>query len=194
MKTKRIASMPGSLLTFLMAALFLFTIIGCGENYEHPFETEKSDNEAVYPEFINSQSFKVPPEGKEVSVFGGSVVLNFREGSVAGPTIFTISSFLVNPLDLDDMNLYNMGLYLEGESPNLDLKDVSIRVKYDLDPESWKKSAPGPTDENLTIYHVSPNILDYEGIYSIGGCCVDCSSTMIQGCIDCCGFYVVGEN
>ena len=183
--------MPGGLLTFLMAALIILTIMGCEK--EDPGTTERPLYEVEYPEFLKSQAFKVPPEGKEVSVFGGSVILNFEEGSVSGPTMFTISSFLVNHLDLDDMNMYKLGLYLEGEYPSLNLKDVTIQVKYDLDPESWKKSAPGPTDENLTIYHVSPNIFTYEGIYSIGECCVDCSSTMIQGCIDCCGFYVVGE-
>jgi hypothetical protein len=193
MKTKRIASMRGGLLTFLMAALIVLTIMGC-EKEENPWNTEKSLTEAEYPEFIESQAFKVPPEGKEVSVFGGSVILNFQEGSVAGPTMFTISSFLLNHLDLNDLNMYNMGLYLEGESPKLDLKDVSMQVKYDLDPESWKKSAPGPADENLTIYHVSPDIYDYQTINSIGECCIDCSSTMIQGSINCCGYYVVGEN
>jgi len=192
MKTKRIASMPGSLLTFLMAALILLTIVGC-PNDENPLNTERPLTMAEYPEFLKSQAFKVPPEGKEVSVLDGFVILNFQEGSVAGPTIFTISSFLVNHLDLDDINTYNMGLYLEGESPNLDLKDVSIQVKYDLDPESWKKSAPGPTDENLTIYHVSPDIIAYEGIHLTGECLVDCSSTMIKGCISSCGFYLVGE-
>ena len=145
MKTKRIASMPGGLLTFLMAALILLSIMGCEE--EKPINNPLT--EVTLPEFIESQVFKVPPEGKVVSVFGGSVVLNFQEGSVAGPTLFTISSFLLNHLDLDGMNMYNMGLYLEGESPYLDLKDVSIQVRYDLDPDSWKKSAPGPTDENL---------------------------------------------
>ena len=183
--------MPGGLLTFLMAALILLPIVGCEE--EDLLNTEKSLTEVELPEFLKSQAFKVPQEGKEVSVFGGSVILNFQEGSVAGPTMFTISSFLVNHIDLDNMNMYNIGLYLEGESPNQNLENVSIKVKYDLDPESWKTSTPGPTDENLTVYHVSPNIFAHERIKPIDECCVDFSSTMIQGCIDCCGFYVVGE-
>lgn len=183
--------MPGGLLTFLMAALILLTIMGCEK--EDPLNTEKLLTEAEYPEFLESQAFKVPPDGKEVSVFGGSVILNFPEGSVEAPTIFAISSFLVNQFDLDDMNMYNMGLYLEGESPSQKLNNVSIQVNYDLAPESWKKGAPGPSDENLTIYCVYPNIFAYEGINSIGECCVDCSSTMIQGYINNCGFYILGE-
>lgn len=182
--------MPGGLIKFLMAALILLTIMGCEE--EDPLTTERPLTDAEYPEFLDSHTFKVPPEGKEVSVLDGSVILNFQEGSVAGPTMFTISSFLVNHLDLDDKNMYNMGLYLEGESPYLDLKDVSIQVKYDLDQESWKKSTPGPTDENLTIYHVSPDIYAYQVINSIGKCYVDCSTTIIQGCINSCGYFVVG--
>jgi len=191
MKTKKITSMPGGLLALLMAALFLLTIMGCEEEID-PIEGIYLI-EAEYPEDWISQTFMVKPEGTEVSVFEGSVFLTFKEGSVETPTAFVISHFPVNHLDLDGMNLYNMGLYLEGESPSQKLSNVSIQVDYDLDPENWKKSAPGPTDENLTIYHVSPDIYAYETVNSIGGCCVDCSSTMIQGCINNSGFFVVGE-
>ena len=55
MKTKRIASMPGGLLTFLMAALILLTIMGCEK--EDPLNTEKLLTEAEYPEFLQSQAF-----------------------------------------------------------------------------------------------------------------------------------------
>ncbi len=182
--------MPGGLLTFLMAALILLTIMGC----EKEILTDPGISHGPeHPGSIISQTFKVGPGGAEVSVFGGSVLLEFPEGSVAATTLFIISYIPVNHLDLNGMNMYNMGLYLEGDSPNQKLNDVSIQVNYDLDPENWKKSAPGTTDENLTIYHVSPDIDAYQIINSIGECCVDCSSRMIQGCINSCGFYVVGE-
>jgi hypothetical protein len=173
-----------------MVALILLTIMGCEK--EDVVDTEPLI-EREYPGDWVSQTFKVQPEGTDVSVFGGLVSLKFPEGLVAAPTLFIISNFPVYHLELDGMNMYDMGLFLEGDYPNQKLKDVSIQVNYDLDPESWKKNAPGPKDENLTIYHVSPDIYAHQTINSIDGCCVDCSSTMIQGCITSCGFYLVGE-
>lgn len=190
MKTKKNASMTGGLLTFLMTALILLTIVGCDKD---PIIPDKSLTESEYPENWISQTFTLDTEGTEVNAFGGSVLLKFQKGSVAAPTVFSISYFPVNHIDLDGMNMYNMGLYLKGDSPNQKLNNVSIQVYYDLVPESWKQSVPGPTDASLTIYHVSPDINDYQIINSIGECKVDCSSTMIRGCISCCGFYVVGE-
>jgi hypothetical protein len=189
MKTKRITSMPGGLIAFLMVALILLTITGCQkENSEDLVIAQNRE----YSEHLKTPTFKVYPEGTTVSVFGGAVVLEFPEGVVAAPTLFIIRSIQVNDIDLEGRNMYKLGFFLEGESPDQKLKDVSVRVNYDLDAESWQKSAPGPKDRNLTIYHVSPEIYDYQTINSIGGCCVDCSSKMIQGCINSCGYFVVG--
>jgi len=135
----------------------------------------------------------VYPEGTKVSLFEGSLELEFPEGAVAAPTLFVIYSFQANDLNLDNKNMFNLGFYLEGDSPDQKLSDVTVRVTYDLDPANWKKSAPGPADENLTIYHVSPDIYNYQAITSIGSCCVDCSCTMIQGSIQSCGYYVLGK-
>ena len=95
--------------------------------------------------------------------------------------------------DFKEFNMYHRGISLEGDVPNQSMPNVMLTLKYDLAPRSWKKSAPGPNSENLTIYHVSPNIYAYQRINSIGDCCVDCSCTTIKGTIGSCGFYVIGE-
>lgn len=184
--------MPSGLLTFLMAAIILLTLTGCEKDTLLYPETAV-ENETEYTGNVMCQTFMVYPEGSEFSAFGGSVWLKFPEGAVSVPTEFKIATFPIHHLKYEGFNMYNKGIYLEGEKPFQDLANIMIRLTYDLVPKNWKKSAPGPNDKNLTIYHVSPSIYDYQRINSIGDCCVDCSCTMISGCIRYCGFYVVGE-
>ena len=194
MKTNWIASKTGSLLPLIMAALMTLTIMGCGEDPLPPV-VDRPESEATYSGNIITQTFWVYPEGTEVSALGGIVWLKFPEGAVSVLTEFTITCFPIHHLDLDGYNMYNRGIYLESGIPNQKLANVMIKLNYDLDPENWKKSAPIPVAEPfMTIYHVSPNIYAYQRINSIGECCVDCSCKMIKGCIDGCGFYVIGEN
>jgi len=200
MKTKKIASLAGSMLTFLMAALILLTLAGCEEDplIDHERSLEK---ETAYGDYIMgqkdkimSQTFEVTPQGTEFSAFGGMVWLKFPDGTVHVPTEFEIVILPVDHLEFEDYNMYYRGIYLQSEVPIQDLSHITIRLKYDLAPESWKKGAPGPVDNNLTIYCVSPSILDHQEINSTGDCCVDCVCKTIQGCISNCGFYLIGEN
>jgi len=192
MKTKRIASSAGSKLTFLMAALVLLAFTGCEEDplIDHERSLEK---ETAYVDYILSQTFEVNPQGTEFSAFGGMVWLKFPDGTVHVPTEFEIVLLPVHHLEFEDFNMYNRGIYLQSDAPFQDLADITIRLKYDLAPESWKKGAPGPIDNNLTIYQVYPSILDHQEINSTGDCCVDCVCKTIKGCIRTCGFYLIGE-
>lgn len=187
--------MPGGLLTFLMAALFLLIITGCEK--DPPITLLHSErsvaSESEYNGDVITQYFMVYPDGNEVSAFGGVVWLKFPEGTVSEPTEFFIASFPTHHLDFEGYNMYGRGISLQGETPNQNLVNVIVRLKYDLVPENWCKGAPGPTDDNLTIYQVSPNTFPNQRIKSTGDCCVDCSCTTIKGCISCCGSYVIGE-
>jgi len=194
MKTNQIGLKSSGLLQLIMAAIMTLTFLGCEEDISS--STERFPYlEREYNENVKIQTFKVQPEGTEVSVFGGSVLLNFPEGSVSAPTLFIITLFPIDPFDLDGINMYNKGLYLEGDTPNQKLINVTIQVNYDLDPESWKENVPDENaEQNLTIFHVSPDIYAYQRINSVGNCCIDSECKMIKGCIKNCGYYVVGEN
>jgi hypothetical protein len=194
MKTTWNVLKTGSRLPLLMAVMAL-TLMGCPNYDDVTYPERPQESEPAYNGNIMSQSFKVLPEGTEVSLLDGTVWMQFPEGTVSEPTEFRVTSFPIQHLDLKGFNMYNRGIYLEGETPYQYTANVQIRIKYDLAQESWKKSAPGPeAEKELTIYFISPNILAYQRINSIGTCCVDCSCKMIRGCISCCGTYVVGEN
>ncbi len=77
---------------------------------------------------------------------------------------------------------------------DLDLHEhIEVHLKYDLTEDSWKKSSP-VDEENLTIYKAYPNLEACQKVKSIGDCCTDCDFNMVMGCIEQCGYYVVGEN
>ena len=194
MKTKWIVSKTSSLYPLIMAAVMGLATMGCEES--PPIYPERPQaSGAEYSGNILSQTFTVYPEGTEVTVLGGTAWLKFPVGSVLVPTEFNIASFSIHHLDLDGINMFKRGIYLEGDTPYRNLTNVMIRLNYDLAPENWKKNTPAPdAEKNLTIYHVSPTIYAYQRINSIGDCCVDCSGKMIKGCISSCGFYVLGEN
>jgi len=195
MKTTWIASKISRLLPLIMAAVLTLTTMGCGDDPEINYPERAQIPGPEYSGNILSQSFEVLPEGTSVDVFGGTVSLTFPEGAVTVPTDFNIYSFPIHHLDWGDFNMYNRGLWLEGDTPDQKIVNITMKFCYDLAPKNWKKAAPGPSvEKNLTIYQVSPNIHAYQRINSIGDCCVDCSCKIVKGCISGCGFYVVGEN
>ena len=193
MKTNRIASMTGGLLTIIMAAILCLATTGCEKEY--PTISEKfQEPETSYNGNIMSESFWVEPEGTSVNLFNGTVSMEFREGAVVNRTEFTLVTFPLHHLDMDGINIYKRGYSLEGNTQNKIFPNgVTFRAEYDLVEENWKKSVPD-NEENLTIYYVSPTLYAYERIVSIGDCCVDCNCKIVKGCIGQCGFYVVGEN
>lgn len=193
MKTKRIASMTGGLLPFIMAAALCLATTGC-EKESQIISENPQEPETSYSGNIMAQSFWVEPEGTSVTLFNGAVSMNFPKGAVRTRTEFTLVTFPLHHLDMDGINIYKRGYSLEGHSGTNNFPNgVTFRALYDLDEGSWKKSVPD--DElNLTIYYVSPTLYAYERIVSIGDCCVDCKCKIVKGCIGQCGFYVVGEN
>jgi hypothetical protein len=174
-----------------MAALMTLTL-GCEEPIEYT-NLDYSIAENQYLGYATTQTIKVHPEGAEVSVFGGAVILNFPEGSVSQPEVFIIGMLSTDHLDVEGINIYETGFYLEAGSPYQELNEVTIQVKYDLDPECWRMNPP-EAEQDLSLNFVYPDFEGYQGMHPLGDCSVDSESKMIKSCIYNCGYFLVSEN
>lgn len=192
MKTKRIRFKISGLIPLTMAALMTLTL-GCEEDVLQPPCNPISIDESQYIGYRTTEAFKVEPGGTDVSVFEGSILLNFPEGSVSAPEVFIIGMLSANQLDIDGINTYETGFYLEGNVPYQELHNVTIQVKYDLDPESWRMNAP-ESEQDLSLNFVYPDFEDYQGMQPLGDCSVDSESKMIKSCLHNCGYFLVSEN
>ncbi len=193
MKKKRIAS-TSSLLPIIMAAAMILTL-GC-QKEDEIFIPGINQSSPEQPGDNMKTTFVVQPTGTTVTAFEGAVELNFPSGAVYFPTEFTLVSCCTDNMDSNGINILNQGFYLEIEenAADLDLHEhIEVHLKYDLAEDSWKKSIPGD-EENLTIYKAYPNLEACQKVKSIGDCCTDCDFNMVMGCIEQCGYYVVGEN
>lgn len=193
MKTNWIASKISSLLPMIMAAVLTLTIMGCEK--EVPIVPGDTLAPAAnYSGNIMTKTFWVSPEGANVDLFNGDVSLEFQEGTVTVPTEFTLSSFPLHHLELDDHNTYNRGFSLNGNSMDQNfMNSIKICIRYDLSQENWTKNVP-IYPGSISILNVSPTLYAYERVVSIGDCRTDFSCMRITGCIGGCGFYVIGEN
>jgi len=177
MNTKWIASKKSSLVPFIMAAIMGIAGSGCSEpmlgdpNIDH----------------LTTDDFWVDQGGKIVYALDGKVILEFPENSVSKRTLFTIASIPLDYLEMDDFNMMNCGISLESNVPGLRFSTpVHLKLSYCI---SNFKSASTVNEEDITIYGIIPDVY----ASSIGECCVDCIWDMVSGCINECGFYVVGE-
>jgi hypothetical protein len=192
MKTKRIVSLPGSMLIFLMAALILLSTTGCEVDPVDPIE-EPTRPEDPYCEYILAQNFWIHPWSGTVNLFDGAMEIVIPQGAVSKSTEFTMSTFSVLYLDWDGYNLYKRGFFLEGDYPEQMFPEgISFKIRYDMDERNWLKGFPA-IEEDLQIYMVSPVPYAYERIVPVGECCVDCNCKTVESCISKCGFYVLGE-
>lgn len=194
MKTKQIIS-SRRLLPFFMAAALTITL-GCTKDDGDSMIPGINHSSPVQPGDNLKVSFVVQPTGTIVTAFEGAVELNFPSGAVYYPTEFTLVSCCTDNMNLNGIRIFNKGFSLEMEDGAVDLflhEHVEVHLKYDLTEESWLKSVP-ENEENLTIYKSYPNLEVCNNVQSIGDCCTDNESNIVMGCIDQCGFYVVGEN
>lgn len=192
MKTKKIESLAGSMLTFLMAAFVLLATTGCEEEPPVPAE-DVPRAEILYSGNIMTQDFRVSPEGGTLNLFDGAMELVIPRGAVSSTTEFTVTSFPVHYLDLEGYNLYDRGFYLEGDSPDQMFPDgITLKIRYDMYEGSWLKSVPSD-ERNLKIYRGSPSVYFSRSVDPLGECCVDCNCKIVIACAGKCGFFVVGE-
>lgn len=197
MKTKQIAS-TCTLLSILMVAAMILPM-GC-EEAEGPFIPGINNSSPEQPGDNLKTTFVVQPTGTSMTFFDGAVTLEFPSGAVYVPTEFTIVSCCMDNINSGGINTFKRGISLEndtglqGKSGDAVLHDhVTIRLNYDLIEGSWNIKIP-EDEEKLTIYSARPNFEVCQKINSLGDCCTDCSVKEVMGCIDQCGFYVVGEN
>jgi len=181
MKTKWIAPKKNSLVPFIMAAVFGLASFSCTESWDF-------DDTGDFRSGINTEEFWVDREGKVVYALEGAIILEFPEEAVIEPTLFTLEMFPLNPLEMSGCNMMNCGISLESAAHELKFaKSVLIKLNYCL--SDFKAGNP-VDEENLTLYRIVPEVF----AYSIGECTVDCTWKLVSGCINECGFYVVGEN
>jgi hypothetical protein len=192
MKTKKIATQTGRMLTFLMAALVLLATTGCEDEPPIPPE-ELPKAETQYSGNIMTQDFWVSPEGGTFNLIDGALEIVIPKGAVSHSTEFSLTSFPVHYLDLEGYNLYDRGFYLEGDSPEQMFPGgISFKIRYDMVEGSWLKSVP-VDERNLQIYWGSPTLYFSKKVDPVGECCVDRNCKIVIGCLGKCGFYVVGE-
>ena len=177
MYTKWIASNKSSLIPFIMAAILGIAGSGCSEPM-------LGDSQIDY---ITTVDFWVDQAGAVVYALEGKVILEFPENAVSERTLFTVKTIPLDYLEMDGFNMMNCGISLESDEPGLRFrKPVHLKLPYCL---SNFKAATPVIEEDITIYGIIPDVY----ASSIGECCVDCTWDIVSGCIEECGFYVVGE-
>jgi hypothetical protein len=192
MKTKWIALRMPNLVPLIIASVMGLTNYGCEEGYWDDFPNEPEEN--FSDEFLfghdASESFTVFPGGSVVQILDGVVTLEFPEGAVAEPTKFTLSTSALDPDGMYEYNLMNRAISLKPELASKSGEfEVPVKIKMNYDESRFIRTLKSPED-NLTIY----NLNDIYYAYSIGDCCVDCECKTVDGCINQCGIFVVGEN
>jgi hypothetical protein len=194
MKTNWIASKTASLLSPIMAVVFVLLTGGCEdavyEIFTHALNNDSQ--ESGITESLQNEMFIVDPAGTFITALEGTVQLYFFEGAVPAPTRFNISSFSMNNLDMKGYNMQKLGMLIECTSNEKTFNNmVRIWLNYDLD--QFQAGALQKEDP-LTIYSIDPGTSDDTRIESIGNCYKDFSYQKIKGYISRCGYYVVGEN
>ena len=172
-------------LKYLMAAAALMlACIGCENDFERsslPLEEN----------ILASEDFWVNPEGTSLITSDGRVYLNFPEGAVLEPTLFTIASIAIDDDPKEEYNTLDYGISITSTSQDLVFGEfVIIRLNYAL--EAFQRTSQ-VNEKNLTIYKMETIGTLCEREVSIGQCRVDCSGRTVQGCISEGGLYVVGE-
>lgn len=194
MKTNCIASKRCSLFLLNMAVIVALLTPGC-EEADYVIYTRKIMNdtqESVATEPQLNEIFVVNPAGTRVTMLDGEVELYFLEGAVQTPTRFSISSFPVTDLDLEDYNLQKWGIRIESTSQeNTFSNKVRIWLKYN--PDQFRAGSQQSIDQ-LTIFRIDQHDSANTRIESIGNCSIDIPFQKIKGYINKCGYYVVGAN
>ena len=187
MKAKWIALRLRSLVPWMIASFMVLANYGCEDLLSEP-EVDLPE-ECLFGD-INSESFTVFPGGSVIQSLDGIVTLEFPKGAVTIPTKFTLSSSSLDPNDVYGYNLMNTTISLQPELASKSREfEIPVKITMNYDESRFMRSLKSPED-NLTIY----NLNDIYYAYSIGDCCVDCDCKTVDGCIDQCGIFVVGEN
>lgn len=187
MKTKWIALRMLNLVPWMIASVMLLTTTCCEDLLKEP--------EVDLPEdflfgYVPPESFTVSPSGTVIHTLDGVVTLEFPIGAVTEPTSFILSTSSLDPNDEYGYNLMKRTISLKTELASKSKEfEIPVKIVMNYDESSFMRPFKSPED-NLTIY----NLNDLYYAYSIGDCCVDCESKNVEGCIDQCGIFVVGEN
>lgn len=179
MKTRFKILKKGPLLPLLALSILALTLMGC---------TEKVEGDPMpYLGDVRTETFLVEPGGTTITLFDETVELEFPGGTVFVPTMFTLKSIPLAKEHMKNINIMSRGFSIESSLPEHNLnKAINVKLIYNLN--QFLDGTP-VSKENLSIYNIMDDFCNYE---SIGECCVDASCNMILGCIDKCGFYVVG--
>jgi hypothetical protein len=185
MKTTWIASKKRSLFPVIMAAVFGLASHSCSEDPISHHQNKDTGNDLVA---MKSEQFWVDLEGISVNAFEGQVSFEFPEEAVSEPTLFTVTLSQLSRIVEEETNMMNCGVTLSSSNRGQDFFNELVQLKLHYCLSDF--NVPAMVDEeDITIYRV-----DIDGYaYSIGDCTVDSKCKMVNGNIDECGTYVVGE-
>jgi len=147
MKTTRIALECSSLLPVILAGVLGLASFSCSE--------VRLGDDPI--EYANDGEFWIDREGKVVYALEGKVILEFPEGAVSEPTLFTVATFPLDQLDLSGYNLANCGIYLKSAFPGQRFARA-VHVKLPYCTSDFKTTTP-VDEENLTIFRFVPAYL-----------------------------------
>lgn len=179
------------LVPLIIASIMVFVGYGCEEGYwdDFPKETEKDLPEEFLRGQVSSESITVFPGESVKHVLDGVVSLEFPEGAVKVPTTFTLSASSLDNNGMHGCNLMNRAVSLEPELAFYSRDfEIPVKITMNYDVARFMCSLKRPEDK-LTIFSLN----DIFYAFSIGECCVDCECKIVEGSIDQCGIFVVGE-
>jgi hypothetical protein len=190
MKPNLIALERNGMVGFIMLAVVFLIAQGCSETISVDPIPQPEEPGPVSGNIVTEQ-FWIGPEGGHIVMLDETVCLDFPEGSLDKMTLFNISSIPLDQLDLDGYNMMERAVVIEAAGLTRNFNHfVNIRMRYDVPSQKGTLL----NEEDLTIYCMFGDFYRKPNIYSIGECCLDCECKTIQGSIDECGTFVVGEN
>ncbi|RLD70902.1 MAG: hypothetical protein DRI98_06705 [Bacteroidetes bacterium] len=192
MKAKWINLISGSPVPLIMAAILMSVSLGCTKDDPEIYQ-DRPEPYTMSQESGNilNATFHIQPDGTNVELFGGILSLEFPSGMVSEPTLISVTSFPIDHLDMEGINVMNRGVSIS-YSANQDGFGAIAYIIFQYDLSEFKSNLKG-AETNLTIYRVSENIYAYNRIAPIGPCCVNSDCEQVRGCISDGGLFVVGE-
>lgn len=169
--------------------------IGCTESAVEDLHPQSLENENLNLRMLTEQ-YWVDPAGTIINAFDGSLILEFPEGVVSEPGLFTLTSFPLHRMEREGYHLMNRGFSIEPESDHTPMstalkQHVKVTICFGSEFCAGTKNA---NESTITIFYVNDYGCESERIDLMCKCVRDASGNSCHGCIYCCGTYVIGES
>jgi len=196
MKTKWISSHKSSRYYPALAVVILVTCIGCTKEPPVPPTPGSLAAEKYLDLRVVTEQYWVDPEGTTINAFNGGVILDFPEGVVNEPTLVNLASFPLDGLEREGYHLMDRGFSITRDSEYEPISSslnhyVKIKISFDSNLLAGRK---GTMESAFTIFYLNHYGSANERIELMSKCTRDISGNSFNGCLYCCGTYVVGES